>query len=222
MSEAGRLLQGVLDEPGDHAQKLVLADWLEERGDEASLARAALMRLHALRSRTRRRMTHAELDDEAEDLLRRRPDLLGPLANLRGAIPPLSVPLLPLFLVAPLTEVHDGPLATGSAWEGQLDQHPFSFPMTFQVRYRRGNLFSGEMQQDFQPLLRRPAEGRFFFQGVIFGRGTMAFVTHRAEGYGGYPGLYELSLKRAGWLIGSWWLPEEERRGQLRLRRRPA
>jgi uncharacterized protein (TIGR02996 family) len=45
MTDAAWLLATVLDRPGDQAPWLVLSDWLEERGDPDSLARAELLRL---------------------------------------------------------------------------------------------------------------------------------------------------------------------------------
>src|SRR5438105_12661954 len=41
-----RLLSALKDAPGDVAPRLVLADWLEEQGDQADQARAELLRLH--------------------------------------------------------------------------------------------------------------------------------------------------------------------------------
>jgi uncharacterized protein (TIGR02996 family) len=39
------LVQGVLDSPEDDAPRLVYADWLEDRGDPDSLARAEFIRV---------------------------------------------------------------------------------------------------------------------------------------------------------------------------------
>jgi uncharacterized protein (TIGR02996 family) len=220
MSDVDPLLRGIRDRPTDNALRLVLADWLEERGDEASLARARLVRLQVECARARGSAARAGLDAEAEALIKGHRGLLRSLAPLRRVFPLLSLPALPLFLAAPLAGVHDGPLAAGSTWEGHLSwQRTYSFPTTLRIRKRTGNVLSGDMTEDFTSFYGMEELATFFFRGVAVERDYLAFVTYKVDGLGAWPGLYELRLGRAGWLSGPWWVPDQNTHGKLRVRR---
>src|SRR5438552_1097952 len=77
------LLQAAKDEPGDDAPRLVLADWLEEHGDEADRARAAFIRLQIARDRLRRDdPAHEEIQVREQELYNRHAAAwLGPMAS---------------------------------------------------------------------------------------------------------------------------------------------
>src|SRR3954447_13453031 len=54
MNPANQLLEAILENPADEANRLVLADWLEDHGDADSLERARLLRLQVERDRLQR------------------------------------------------------------------------------------------------------------------------------------------------------------------------
>jgi uncharacterized protein (TIGR02996 family) len=77
------LLQAAKDQPDDDAPRLVLADWLEENGDDADRARAEFVRLQCAWVRLRHDgPARQELQDQGQLLLNRyASDWLGPLAE---------------------------------------------------------------------------------------------------------------------------------------------
>jgi uncharacterized protein (TIGR02996 family) len=225
MSQVDQLVEGALDHPEEAEPRLVLADWLEERGDDPWRARAELLRLQARRE-TEPHGRH--LDERADAILAGHPGIVRPLEPLlleRSEVLALG-PALTMVLTAPLTDVSDGPLAAGSTWRGHLLQSRYAFPTDFHLRRRDGNAVEGDMEEDFTSLHRHHILGRFFFRGVVVGRSRLLFVTYRTEAAGIHPGLYQLRLGHAGWLTGTWWVPGREwradMRGDMRLRRRPA
>jgi uncharacterized protein (TIGR02996 family) len=73
VSDEAGFLQAILAEPGDAALRLIYADWLDERGDDASRRRAEYLRVEC------------ELDGlPPKD--RRRRHLRGRLQELRGSV----------------------------------------------------------------------------------------------------------------------------------------
>jgi uncharacterized protein (TIGR02996 family) len=225
MTEAGRLLAGILDDPKDETLRLVLADWLEERGDEPCRVRAELVRLQIERGRLAEGPERVALDERVRAVVKQHRALLGPLKplvrwrGLRPATPLLTVASLPVFLGAPLADAEDGPLAAGSRWEGQLHQDPHSIPTTMRLLKRRHNHVEGEMVEDFTAMYGWDAQGTFLFRGVVVGGGHLLFVTYTTRGAGVWPGVYDLRLGRAGWLTGAWWVPGYGLSGQMQLRR---
>jgi uncharacterized protein (TIGR02996 family) len=227
MSQVDQLVEGALDHPEEAEPRLVLADWLEERGDDPSRARAELLRLQARRDQAGAAAGRA-LEQRAGEVLARHPGIVRPLEPLlleRAEVLALG-PALAMVLTAPLTDVCDGPLAAGSTWRGHLLQSRYAFPTDFHLRRRDGNAVEGDMEEDFTSLHGHHILGRFFFRGVVVGRSRLLFVTYRTEAEGIHPGLYQLRLGHAGWLTGTWWVPGREwradMRGDMRLRRRPA
>ena len=55
MSDEDAFLRAILDNPADDAPRLVYADWLDERGDPESAARARFLRTTAAHARARAR-----------------------------------------------------------------------------------------------------------------------------------------------------------------------
>jgi uncharacterized protein (TIGR02996 family) len=224
MNHADGLLANVLEHPDDQAPWLVLADWLEEQGDPASLARAELLRLQPERTAARDDPAWVEeLDQRATAILQDHPGLLGALQPFVDKdFPVLSAPAaLVMFLLADQTSVIDGHLAAGSTWEGELKQRNCAFPTTLVVRQRTGNHFEGDMKEDFSSMLWPGAGGTFYFRGVVLGRSHVAFVTYRMEDLAAGPGLYQFRLNRLRRLNGTWLLPGG-RRGKMKLKLRPA
>ncbi len=80
MSQADAFLAAVRDAPDDDAPRLIFADWLDDHGDAD---RAAFIRAQV---RLARLAPHAperlDLEDEADDLLRRHPEWAGRLPEL--------------------------------------------------------------------------------------------------------------------------------------------
>jgi uncharacterized protein (TIGR02996 family) len=221
MGDVERLLEAVLEQPQVASLRLVLADWLEETGDALNGVRAELLRLQVDREQAQQDQRGiAELDSRARQVLRREPALVGALSPiLRRKVEPLTLnPTLALVLLADVVAAADGPLLAGSVWTGKLHQHEWAFPTTLTIRERQHNAIEGDMEQDFRSLFGFAVGGTFFFRGVV-SRSRLVFATHRIEGSAAWPGLYELELKSGGWLTGTWWLPAEDRRGELRLRR---
>jgi uncharacterized protein (TIGR02996 family) len=220
MGDVERLLEAVLEQPQVLGLRLVLADWLEESGDAQNAVRAELLRLQVDREQAEQDRGIAELDSRARQLLKGHPALIGSLSPiLRRKVDPLTLnPTLTLVLLADVVAPADGPLLAGSVWTGNLHQYQWAFPTTLTIRERQHNAIEGDMEQDFRSLFGYAVGGTFFFRGVV-SRSRLVFVTHRIEGSAAWPGLYELELKWGGWLTGMWWLPAEDRRGELRLRR---
>src|SRR5262245_7446703 len=232
MNPGNQLMEAILADPADCANRLVLADWLEDHGDANSLARAQLLRLQVERDRLREPgpggRRSRRVDRQAQGILKGRPELIGALSHLaddttaEAPFPVLSVgPALVMFLVADLAAAEDGPLLAGSTWRGELLQTVYEFPTTLWLRTREGNRVSGDMSEDFRNIYDADITGRFYFRGVVAGRSHLAFVTYNVEGNGVFPGLYELHVGRGGWLTGSWWVPSLGTRDGFRLRRRP-
>jgi uncharacterized protein (TIGR02996 family) len=223
MSEAGRLLLGILHDREDEMLRLVFADWLEERGDEPNRARAELVRLQVERGQADSGAREG-LDRQAMAIVKAHRGLLGPLkplARSRGgysATAILTVHTLPVFLGAPLADAADGPLAAGSRWEGRLRQDPHSLPTTMRLLKRRHNHVEGEMVEDFTAMYGMDTRATFLFRGVVVGRDHLLFVTYNADPVGVWPGLYDLGLGRGGWLTGAWWVPSYGMSGQMQLR----
>ena len=120
MSPANQLLEAILEDPADEASRLVLADWLEEQGDDG-LARARLLRLQVEHDRLPGACDrglpllgeeHRELrrlDRQARRILKARPGLIGALGELNEGMLtglPFRVlsagPALAMFLAADL------------------------------------------------------------------------------------------------------------------------
>jgi uncharacterized protein (TIGR02996 family) len=225
MSEAGRLLAGILDDPEDELLRLVLADWLEDRGDEPSRVRAELVRLQVERGHLEDAASLRALDERARAICKKHRGLLGPLKplvrwrGLRPATAILTVRTLPLFLSAPLADAEDGPLVAGSRWEGRLHQDPHAIPTAMRLLKRRHNQVEGDMVEDFTAMHRVAAQGTFLFRGVVVGRERLLFVTYTTHGAGEWPGVYDLRLGRGGWLTGAWSVPGYGMSGQMQLRR---
>jgi uncharacterized protein (TIGR02996 family) len=227
MTDLDGLLAAALAQPTDPTPRLVLADWLDEHGDEADRARAELLRLQVRRERAEADQRD-DLDKQARKVLRERPPLktfLKPILA-RGRAEALAIgPALVLALCAPLASAVEGPLQAGSTWRGHLHMDDYRFPTTLTLRQRQGNAIAGDMTQDFTALFMEyfgdvvEAGATFFFRGAVVGREWLTFTTHRVEGNGAWPGLYQLRLRPGGWLLGTWWLPDDGRRGELRLRR---
>ncbi|MBY0230870.1 MAG: hypothetical protein K2W96_16410, partial [Gemmataceae bacterium] len=174
MSTATALLEQAMD---DDAAALVLADWLEERGEDA---RAAAVRRCV-----------------AGDELKHAPWMGSALVPLLEHLPlaGMGKALLP-FLVAPVAEA-DGDLPGGSEWRGNLWQGGRAVPTRLALG-RTANRVAGTLREDFTRLYGGiAADGTFHFAGVAVGR-VLAFVTHRVEGDGIHPGLYLLRLGKGG------------------------
>jgi uncharacterized protein (TIGR02996 family) len=209
MSQADSLLAAVLKQPKDPAPWLVLADWLEEQGDPANLARAELLRLQPQRARTRRNSARQrEVDQAAARIVKAHRGLIGALQPLvKDRFPVLAAPAaLALFLLADQTSVVDTQLAAGTTWEGELFQGRHAFPTTLRLSKREGNRFQGRMHEDFSSMFWPGADGTFYFRGVVVGYAHVAFVTYRREGLAAAPGLYLFRLTRRGRLNGTWQL----------------
>lgn len=197
----------------DTTAALVLADLLEERGEQR---RAALVR----------RLVEAELDE------RRRGEMqaemgaehfawLGPHVGpiMQGLMVPLEgLGVLPL-VVADVAEVEEGPLVAGAVWRGTLHQRGFQVPTTMRLR-REGNRVWGVLEEDFGRMYPGAGlRGTFHFAGAAVGR-ALAFRVSRVDGHGIEGGFYALRLRGGGWLSGTWWVPSTvSLRGELRLRR---
>jgi uncharacterized protein (TIGR02996 family) len=70
MDQADAFLQAIADDPSDDAPRLIYADWLDEQGDEASRARADLIRVqYALRELTPDDPRRVQLEECQRDLL---------------------------------------------------------------------------------------------------------------------------------------------------------
>ena len=228
MTDLDALLTAAIEQPGDPALRLVLADWLDEHGDESCRARAELLRLQVRRERAeadRRK----DFDKQARKVLRERPPLktfLKPILA-RGRAEALAIgPALVLALCAPLASAVEGPLHAASTWRGHLHMDDYRFPTTLTLRRRQGNAIAGDMTQDFTALFALysgedagEVAGTFFFRGAVVGREWLTFVTYRIEGEGAWPELCQMRLRPGGWLFGTWWVPGDGRRGELRLRR---
>jgi uncharacterized protein (TIGR02996 family) len=217
MSDIDGLLAGAVENPTEPAPRLVLADWLEERDEPPDRERAELLRLQV---RLESGEGAAPLHERARQIRKQNRSLLRVLAPLfRHKVEPLSLnPALALVLGAPVASVVAGPLQVGSVWTGHLHLDSDAYPTELTFRRRKGNSIEGDMDQDFE-ILFPGAAGRFFFRGVVAGRSRLLFVTYRVEGWAAWPGLYELQVRAGGHLTGTWWLPEDGRRGELRLRR---
>jgi uncharacterized protein (TIGR02996 family) len=222
VNQADGLLAAVLERPADQAGWLVLADWLEEQGDPASLARAELLRLQVERNLpVNDPLRQQQADQRAAEVLAAHRGLVGAMQPLlRASFPVLAAPTaLAMFLLAEQTSAIEGPLAAGTTWEGELQQRPYAFPTTLRLRRRQGNLFQGDMVEDFSSLHAPGVLGTFDFRGVVAGRAHVAFVTYRTRTAGICPGLYQLQLSRLGRLSGTWWVPGWSMRGRMWLAR---
>jgi uncharacterized protein (TIGR02996 family) len=221
MLSPDNLLRAIADRPRDLTPRLVLADWLEEQGDPAHLARAELLRLQArlkgLRGRARR-----EAHNRARELLDAHPELLGVLGTAFGDdYQPLDTGLaLVAFLAAGLGSAGDR-LQEGSVWVGALHQHHYAHPTELTITSRRVNAFTGEMEQDFTAAHGYQADGHFWFEGAVLAGRFLAFVTTRIERRGIFPGLYTAHLRVRNPVIdGSWAVPNWLLTGTFRLERR--
>jgi uncharacterized protein (TIGR02996 family) len=191
MNPADGLLAAVLERPEDPAPWLVLADWLEEQGDPASLARAELLRLQSLRAGAGNDPARlCELERRAAWIAEDHPGLIGALQPLVDqAFGVLASPaVLAMVLLADQTSVVEGPLTAGTTWEGELHQPPHAFPTTLRLRRRQGNHFEGDMKEDFSSVFGPGASGRFYFRGVVAGGSHVALVTYRMRGLAAAPG----------------------------------
>jgi hypothetical protein len=198
----------------DTAAALVLADLLEERGEER---RAAVVRrlMDYQKDSARRDVWLAEAEEDGYRWMGPR---VGPIMAempvlIAGA---WAFPLI----VAELAEVEEGPLKAGTAWRGILYQNSFQVPTTMRLRSREGNLISGVLEEDFSRMYRGLGYyGTFHFSGAAVGR-VMTVQVSRVEGHGIKGGLYTLQLQGGGWLSGRWWVPTTfSFDGDLRLRR---
>jgi uncharacterized protein (TIGR02996 family) len=218
MNPADALLCGILERPDDVAARLVLADWLEEQGEPASQARAALLRLQ-VRWEQRDEGAGDELPHQAEEILSAHPRLVGPLDHILG--PALMVldagSALALFLGAAQATPDETVMPSGSEWHGWLGQHSYRHPTTFRVRRREGNTLTATMRQDFTAMYAERRTGHFDLEGVLIAGRWLGFVTHGGRGWILYPGLYTAELRR-GWLSGTWRVPNAGQ-GRFRLRR---
>jgi uncharacterized protein (TIGR02996 family) len=219
MSDVDGLLADVLENPDEPAPRLILADWLEEHADLGA-ARAELLRLQVRRGAEPDARRRDVLDWRARQILSERPELksfLAPLLARRRAEALALTPALAVALAEASASVVAEPFLVGSVWQGVLRADDSSYPTALHLRQRQGNAIEGDMTQDFSWIAVRAT---FDFRGAVVGRG-LTFATHRTDGGGAVPGLYELRLDAEGWLAGSWWLPEGQRHGELRLRLRP-
>src|SRR5262245_18908772 len=70
MDESGAFRQAILEGPSDEAARLIYADWLEDRGDEESRARADLIRVqYALEEVAADDPRRLQLQERERDLL---------------------------------------------------------------------------------------------------------------------------------------------------------
>src|SRR5262245_21080465 len=120
MLSPDNLLHAIAERSRDAAPRLVFADWLEEQGDPAHLARAGLIRLQARLKGVRGR-ARQEVHDRARELSDAHPHLLGVLGSSFGdEFRPLDTGLaLIAFLAAGLGSADDR-LQAGSVWVGAL------------------------------------------------------------------------------------------------------
>src|SRR5687768_11603514 len=102
------LLQAARDHPTPDAPRLVLADWLEEHGDESDRARAAFIRLQCARAGLRHDdPSQQERQREEQQLLDRYgAGWLGPVAEER---PPKPWHFRRGLPIARYTVPHEGP-----------------------------------------------------------------------------------------------------------------
>jgi uncharacterized protein (TIGR02996 family) len=222
MNEAGALLTYVLERPEELVALMALADWLEERGDPDSLARAELLRPRAQRhGAAGDPASQRKADKRATAILKERPALAGPLEPLLAhQFRVLAAPSLPLFLIADYASVAGDRLAAGTTWEGELKQSHYAFPTTLRLVRREGNRFEGRMRQDFTALYRSRLGGTFHFRGVVVGA-HVAFVTFRKTRAAAGPGLYQFRLSRRKRLTGTWAVGAGESNGTMWLKLKP-
>jgi uncharacterized protein (TIGR02996 family) len=223
MNQADSLLHAILDQPEEEAPWLVLADWLEEQGDPDNLARAELARLQAARRRAggpseRSLLPHVRAWQSAHG---RR--LLGALFGLLGKRLSLFEAgwATLAYLVADVASPGQDMVQPGSRWHGELNQPPYAFPTVLTISTRRGNVFTGEMSQDFSALYGTAVSGRFYFEGAVLAGRVVAFITNRVERAGIFPGLYIANLSRKNRaLAGTWRVPRYDLEGTFALERR--
>jgi uncharacterized protein (TIGR02996 family) len=230
MSQIDELLAGALMHFDDVVQRRVLADYLEEQGH---LPRAELVRLQCEWEHLweeagqgeltvpRRAVTRARerTVNRADEIVTARPELIGPLANLR----PEGLQLLDtgmallIFSCADLcSREADSPFDTGALWKGTLWQDTLEFPTRLTVRRRDGNHFQADMQQNFRAVHGPGARGRFTCDGAVLCDSAVSFVTVAGEGLVAFPGLYWATLQPKR-LAGTWQVPRDSLEGTFDL-----
>jgi uncharacterized protein (TIGR02996 family) len=222
MNPADDLLRAILLAPEDAERRLVYADWLEEQGDPASLARAELLRLQVEYDRLGEGdPQRLPLHGRAQDLLTAHPGLVGSLERAIGEGLTLleTGPALVPFLGAARASADEASMPAGSVWAGLLGQDSYRFPTTFRVTRRQGNVLWARMTQDFASRYGVTMLGHFNLSGVLLLGRWLAFVSTGGTGPILYPGLYQGELRHAGWLIGTWLVPQRAQ-GTFQLRRR--